>query len=194
MTRSLRGARPLPALLVVLLAPGCGDTGGGAAPGAAQAPAPPPGGPSGPGGGPGSNPAIKAAMVKLTKGPNSLTPVIGNELKETPPPWDKIQPQTKDYAETAASIVVETPTRGDKESWTRLATAYAESAAALDKAAQARDQAAASSAHARIANSCMECHRSHRAMGPGGRGGPGGPPGGGPPGSGPPPGGGPPPK
>ena len=202
MTRSLRDAVFL-SLLPVLSLSGCGDSGGNAV--QVDPPNPAPGGPPpmGPGGGSGSNPAIKEAMVKLGRGPNSLTPTLGKELKETPPPWDAIGPQASEYAKLTASIVGESPTRGDKESWSKLAKAYADSAAELDKAAQARDVTAALAAHGSLTNSCMACHRVHRAMGPGGpggRGGPGGPPGGpggpppggGPPGFGPPPGGGPP--
>lgn len=165
-------------LLSLPLLPGCWDDSVG------PTPTPPPGTPgeppmSGPGGGPRSNPVIKEAMVKLAKGPSSLTPTLGKELKETPPPWDAIGPQASEYARLAASIVAEEPTRGDKASWTKYASAYADSAAALDKAAQARDLDAAVAAHAKITGSCMDCHRAHRVMGPGGPGGP--PPGGGPP-------------
>src|SRR5262249_24912132 len=61
--------------------------------------------------------------------------------------------------------------------------------------AQAKDKDAALAAHTQITNSCMSCHREHRAMGPGGRGGMGGgPPGFGPPGGGRPGPGGPPPS
>jgi hypothetical protein len=137
-------------------------------------------------GGPGANPVIKEAMVKIGKGPNSLTPTIGKELKEATPPWDAIGPQAHEVATLAASIVKEEPTRGDKDSWARLAGTFVAAADELDKAAQAKDQAAATKAHGQLSNGCMECHRAHRAMGPGGRGGP--------PGFGPPPGGGPPPK
>ncbi len=141
--------------------------------------------------GAGSNPVIKEAMVKIGKGPNSLAPTIGNDLKKTPIPWDAIGPQAHEVATLAASIVKEEPMRGEKESWSRLAGAFAATADELDKAAQANDQAAATKAHAKLSNGCMECHRAHRSMGPGGPG-RGGPPAGGPPRFGPPPGGPPP--
>ncbi len=151
-------------------------------------------GPGGPGGGPGSNPVIKQVMVKIGRGPGSLSSQLNQELKQTPPPWDAIAPQAHEVATLAASIVKEEPKRGDKESWERLSAGFVATADELDKAAQAKDQAAATKAHAKLAGGCLECHRAHRAMGPGGPGGPGrgGPPGGGPPGFGPPPGGPPP--
>jgi hypothetical protein len=133
-------------------------------------------GPGGPGPGPeasaplGDSPTIKQVMVKLTKGPNSLTPVIGKELEAEPPAWETIQPQTKEYARLAAAMSKNEPSKGAKESWTKLSTAFADSAAALDKAAQAKNKDAALEAHGQLAGSCMECHKEHR----GGRGGPGG--------------------
>ncbi|APW61562.1 cytochrome c [Paludisphaera borealis] len=134
--------------------------------------------PPGPGGPPG-NPAIKKIMVKLAKGPQSLTETIGKELNETPPPWETIQTQSKDYVHESGELVKQEPKKGSKESWEKLTAAWLVSAGELDAAAQAKDQAAAKVAHDALKNSCKECHQAHRTMGP--PGGPGGP------GSGPPP-------
>jgi hypothetical protein len=163
------------------------------------------GGP-GPGGAPGktaSSPEIRAIMVKLNKGPNSLQTLIGSELNAEKPAWETIQPQTKEYAQLAADVGKHDPPKGSKESWAKLAAEYAGLAGDLDKAAQAKDTAAATAAQEDLASSCNACHRQHRS-GPGMMGGPGmggrpgfgrpggGRPGGGPPGGpgGPPPGGG----
>jgi hypothetical protein len=129
------------------------------------------------GGGPGrpSTP-VGEIMTKLGKGPQSLTETIGRELKTDPPPWDAIQPQTKEYAQLAASMSQYDPPRGSKESWAKQTASFSESAAALDRAADSRDKNAALAAHGALTKSCMACHREHRA-GPGGRGrSPGGPP------------------
>jgi hypothetical protein len=132
-------------------------------------------------------------MTKLGKGPNALTPTLGNELKADPPAWETIQGQTREYARLAADMAKYDPPKGSKESWAKHTGDYAESASELDKAAQARDKAAALAAHGELARSCMGCHREHRVMmGPPGGGPPGGFPGGPPPGFGPPPGGPPP--
>jgi cytochrome c556 len=162
----------------------------------------PPQGPGGPGtaagapGGPLSSPEIKQIMVKLNRGPTSLTPRLGAELKEEKPAWETIQAQTKEYAQLAAELGTHDPKMGTKESWAKLAAAFSDSASELDKAAQAKDKDGAVAAHSQLSNSCMACHRQHRGMGgmgpgmggmgpgmgrmgpPGGR--PGGPPGGGP--------------
>jgi hypothetical protein len=131
-------------------------------------------------------------MTRIGKGPNSLDRLLDAELKVEQPAWDTIQPQAAEYAKLAADIGKAEPSKGSKDSWTKLTAAFAESATALDKAAQAKDLAAARTAHQNLAASCMACHREHRG-GPGGPGGPGGRGPGGPGGrgpGGPPPGGG----
>jgi hypothetical protein len=206
MTKSLRGARTLQVSTVLLVAiVGCGENREEGVPDG-----PPPGvaGGPGPAGASKSSPEIKAIMVKLTKGPSSLTPTIGKGLEAEQPAWESIQPQTKEFAQLASTMGNYDPPKGSKDSWAKLTSDYAGTATELDRAAHAKDRNAALEAHGKLAKSCMSCHREHRMMGPGmgggpGRGGPGfgprgGPDGGPPPDGpgGPPPGGpnGPPPK
>jgi hypothetical protein len=111
-------------------------------------------------------------MVKLAKGPQSLTSVIGEELKAESPPWDKLQAQTKEYVELASTLVTHDPPKGSKESWTNLTSGFTSSATALNEAVQAKDKNAALGAHQAITGSCMACHQQHRG-GPGGFGPPG---------------------
>jgi hypothetical protein len=161
--------------------------------------APPGGGPGkfGPGSGiPPRKPGpIGEIMGKLTNGPESLTSVIGEELGTDPPPWDKLDPQAKEFAALAASMGKLEPPRGSKESWGKFTSAYSDTAATLNKAVQAKDKDAALAAHQILSTSCMACHKEHKGMGFGpagsfGKSGPGkfGPPGGakGPGGSAPP--------
>jgi hypothetical protein len=129
-----------------------------------------------------SSSGIKPIMVRLARGPNSLTPVLGRELKESEPPWETIQVQAGEYARLAAEMAKYTPPKGSAESWARLASEYAGSASALDKAAQAKDKAAAVAAHGQLTASCKACHQEHRKKGPGMGGPPEGFPGGPPPG------------
>src|SRR4051795_8953299 len=105
MRKPLRwtGMLPLPLIGLMVLG-GCGDIadqGQGQSP---SAEAPPGGNP--PGGPPAakSSPKVKDIMVRLTKGPNSLTPVIGKELNEAQPPWETLQPQTREYAQLASEM------------------------------------------------------------------------------------------
>src|SRR5216684_7603845 len=104
MARLVRRALALPAMVAVMLALGAcnkkedvqvsqGPPGGGG---------PGMGGMPGMGGGPPS--PIREIMTKLTKGPQSLTSIIGEELKADAPEWDKIAPQAKEYVEMAGTM------------------------------------------------------------------------------------------
>lgn len=114
-------------------------------------------------------------MVKIGRGPNSLSSLLEQELKADPTPWDTIQPQAAEYAKLAAEFGKHQPPRGDKDSWTNLTRAFADHASALDRAAKAKDLMAAKEAHASLGATCLGCHRDHRA-GPVGKKGKGGPP------------------
>ena len=171
---------------LLLGAMGCSDDDGGGPSGAPNLPGPAMGGPAGKGG----KRTLEQIMSRLAKGPNSMTPVIGKDLKAEKPDWDTIQGLTKEYAQLAAQMGPETPPRGSAESWAKLTASFTASAEELNKAAIAKDKETALKAHESIANSCKACHQEHRPQGRGGRGGPGGPPPGGPGGpGGPPPGG-----
>jgi hypothetical protein len=167
-TRSFLAPKLAMLITVVLLAVGgCSDE---------SEPNLPPGGP-GPGAGgfdpeppidmKNGTPTIRQIMGRLTKGPNSLTPVIGKELEAEAPDWSTIEPQTDEYARLAAALVKNTPRKGNPESWAKLSAAFSESADALDKASKAKNRDAALEAHSQITGSCRECHRQHRGMGPG---------------------------
>jgi XXXCH domain-containing protein len=110
---------------------------------------------------------IKEIMAKLTMGPRSLTPLIGEELKTDPPPWETIQSQAKEFVSLSSSMSKYDPPKGSKESWLKVTSEYAESAAALEKAVQAKDREAALAAQDSLANSCIACHQEHRRMGAG---------------------------
>src|SRR5215471_6674315 len=79
---------------------------------------------------------IKEIMTKANDGPQSLKSLLGQELAVDSPDWATIQQQTREFAQLTASLGEYTPPKGSKESWARLTSAYADSAASLDKAAQ----------------------------------------------------------
>ncbi len=182
MRESLRRALMVAALVAAPLAVwGCKDKTKTAPP---NQPAPPNqlGQPAQPAGG---EAGAKAIMTRLAKGPGSLNELLKRELKEGQPDWAVIQPQAAEYAKLAGDLGKAEPAKGSKESWAKLTASFADSAAALDKAAQAHDLDGAKAAQDKLGSSCMECHRAHRG-GPGGGFGPpggrGGPPQGPPPG------------
>jgi hypothetical protein len=135
---------------------------------------PPPGKGGGPGkegkGRPKGEPSpIHDIMVKMAKGPQSLNAAIGEELKVNPPPWDKLQPQTREFVDLATALVKLEPRKGSKESWAKFTASFTDSTAALDRSAQAQDKDAAMSAHKALGGVCMGCHQQHKG-GPGGFG------------------------
>lgn len=136
--------------------------------------------PLGMSGGPGRpHGPIGQTMTKLFKGPQSLKDSIGRELKSDTPAWETIQPQAKEFAQLAASLSKYDPPKGSKESWTKQISSFAESATALERAADAKDKDSAVATHAALTDNktCKACHQAHKG-GPGGFGPPGrfGPP------------------
>jgi hypothetical protein len=108
--------------------------------------------------------AIHDIMGKLAKGPSALTWLLATELKADKPEWDKVQLQSKEVAELAASMGKYAPPHGGRSSWQEKTTALASSAAALEKAAEAKDKEGALVAHKAIMSSCTSCHMVHRMM------------------------------
>jgi len=125
----------------------------------------------------GASTPLREIMIKVGRGPKSLTPTIERALREDEPAWDKIGEKTRELMALVALAAKYDPPRGSKESWTKRTSSFAESVAVLDRAVQGKDKGAALAAHEVVSNSCMACHREHRRrMGPPGGGGPGGPP------------------
>ena len=105
---------------------------------------------------------ITQLMFKVASGPESLTYVIGRELRAEPPPWDKIQTQANEFVELVGTLAKYDPPRGSKESWAKLTSDYASTAAALERAAKAKDKTAAVTAHDTLKNCCQTCHKEHK--------------------------------
>lgn len=183
MQRFSRAGWLAPILLLVLLAvQACNKTTESttASPGASGGPGGPGSGPAGVGGPERPRSAIGEVMIRLTKGEQSLNAMVGKELNEEAPPWDKIQPRTHEVVQLTRSLSQYDPPRGSKESWEKQTASFSKLAADLDKAAQAKDKDAARAAHQELTHSCKGCHETHRMRGPRrggpGPGGPGGPP------------------
>jgi hypothetical protein len=124
----------------------------------------------------GTRTSLHDIMTRIGRGPRSLTPTIERAIREDEPAWDNIRPKTKEYVELVALVATYDPPRGSKQSWAKHAASFADAAAALDRAVEAKDKKAALAAHDFASNSCMSCHLEHRQMGfRGGFGGPGGP-------------------
>ncbi|MDR3634412.1 MAG: cytochrome c [Isosphaeraceae bacterium] len=107
-------------------------------------------------------PSIKQVMVKLHKGANAPVGKLKGELKGEKPNWDTIQKQTKEIVVLSAALAKNEPSKGDAASWKKLSDEYFQDAKALDDAAQAKDLAAAKTAHGRLSASCKACHSVHK--------------------------------
>lgn len=105
---------------------------------------------------------ITQLMFKVASGPESLTYLIGRELRTDPPAWDKIQAQAKEFVELAGTLGKYDPPRGSKESWAKFTSDYASNAATLERAAKAKDKTAAVAAQEVLKNACQECHKEHK--------------------------------
>jgi cytochrome c556 len=107
-------------------------------------------------------PTIKKIMDELHKGAKSPLSTMKTALKAASPDWDEISKQAKLFAEYGESLPKNDPPKGDKESYEKLAKAYASNAKALKKSAEDSDLKGARSAFNKISTSCMACHKSHR--------------------------------
>lgn len=107
-------------------------------------------------------PTIKEVMQKLHKGADSPLARLKAALKADEPDWEGIQDATKDFVILGAAMAKNDPPKGDKAGYEELAEAYYESSKKMDDAAKAEDKAAAQAAFAKVAGSCMACHRAHR--------------------------------
>jgi hypothetical protein len=106
--------------------------------------------------------SVKDIMVKLNKGPTCLTVSLKKGLQQNKPDWDDIQTQAKEYADLTAALAKADPPLGSKGSWAKLTKNYAETASALATAADKKNKTAALTAHQRLTQACMACHRVHR--------------------------------
>jgi len=107
-------------------------------------------------------PTIKQVMDKLHKGANPPIVNLKKALSAEEPDWSAIQKTTKDFVILGAALAKNDPPRGDKESWAKLARQYFDNAKAMDDAAEKKDKEATVAARAKLAGSCMACHRAHK--------------------------------
>jgi cytochrome c peroxidase len=107
-------------------------------------------------------------MRMFGRNPQALKNSLESSLTASTPAWDVIQTGTAELVKLSDEIVKADPPKGSKESWNKLAGALAATAKNLDKAAQAKDLAAARTANESMGKSCKECHDQHKGGGPGG--------------------------
>jgi hypothetical protein len=120
--------------------------------------------PGGAAAGAGGVPSIPDIMEQVNKRKSGLHGEVGEALQAETVDWAAIEPKTKNYAALADFLGKNDPPKGDKASWESLTKSYAADAQALHAAAEKKDKDAALTAHQKLNDSCMGCHRSHREM------------------------------
>jgi cytochrome c556 len=106
-------------------------------------------------------PSIEEIMKKL-HGKTGSHKVVGKSLDAAELDWEAIAKHAKIYADLSASLEKNTPEKGDKKAWDKLAQAYAKDAKALSEAAAKKDKEAAKAVFGRLKESCDACHENHR--------------------------------
>ena len=109
-------------------------------------------------------PSIKKVMNKLHKGKNAPLSKVKAALKGDSPDWTAIQKEAKIFATLGAALPKNDPPRGDKESYEKLAKAYASAGKTLEESAEKEDLKGSRDAFKKISTSCMPCHKSHKPM------------------------------
>jgi cytochrome c556 len=105
---------------------------------------------------------IKKVMKALHGGKNAPLSKLKTALKGDSPDWAEVRQQAKVFAKLGASLPKSDPPRGGKESYEKLAKAYASAGKSLAESAEKEDLDEVRDAFKKISTSCMPCHKSHR--------------------------------
>lgn len=108
-------------------------------------------------------PTIKQIMGKLHgKGAKAPLKAVTTELKGNSPNWTKVEVDAKVIEKFGSLLPKLEPTRGSKESYEKLAKAYASNARSLLEASEKQDLPAAREATKKLGGSCGACHKAHK--------------------------------
>jgi cytochrome c556 len=108
------------------------------------------------------SPETASEIMKKTHGKTGLRKTIEKNLKANPVDWDKVQKDSKVYAELAGMLGKATPPKGDKASWEKLTKAFADTTKEMNTDAEKKDAPAVQGALGKIGQMCMPCHGAHR--------------------------------
>jgi cytochrome c556 len=108
-------------------------------------------------------PTIKKVMKKLNQGKNAPIGKVKAALKGDSPAWPEIQKEAKVIATLTAALPKNDPPRGEKDSYDKLAHAFAAAAKSLEESAEKEDLKGSRDALKKISTSCMPCHQSHKS-------------------------------
>ncbi len=107
-------------------------------------------------------PSIKKIMDVLHKGGKAHLSKVKAALKKDSPDWAEVLKDAKAIAKNGGYLAKNDPPKGDKESWEKLAKAYASTAKTLEEAVEKEDLTKARAATKKLSASCKACHDQHK--------------------------------
>lgn len=107
-------------------------------------------------------PDIKQIMQRANK-PTGIYFNLKKDVEDAEPMWAEMSERARELAKLAAALGKQSPTKGEKASWSKLSRAYADDARGLSQAVAKKDKKAARAAIARMGGgTCKNCHKVHR--------------------------------
>jgi hypothetical protein len=107
-------------------------------------------------------PTVKKIMDVLHKGGKAHLSKVKAALKKDSPDWAEVLKDAKAITKNGGYLAKNDPPKGDKESWEKLAKAYASTAKTLEEAAEKEDLAKARAASKKFGTTCKACHDAHK--------------------------------
>jgi cytochrome c556 len=100
--------------------------------------------------------------MKAVHSEDGIKDKISELLKEPKPDWDAVVKSSTEWVSLATDMTKDTPKKGSKESWDKLAGKWLTDAKALESAAEKKELAAANKALKSLGSSCKGCHGPHK--------------------------------
>jgi cytochrome c556 len=107
-------------------------------------------------------PSVKKIMGVLHKGAKGHLNKVKAALKSDSPNWEEVLKDAKAIKKNGDYLAKNDPEKGEKESWEKLAKAYAASGKSLQEAAEKEDLSKAKAATKKLSTSCKACHDAHK--------------------------------
>jgi cytochrome c556 len=101
-------------------------------------------------------------IMSKSNGKMGLKGAIDKGLKADKIDWDDVGKKAKELAELGAALPKNEAKKGEKDSWEKLAKAWADETKALADAAEKKDKDAATKAAGNLGKSCGGCHKAHK--------------------------------
>jgi hypothetical protein len=101
-------------------------------------------------------------IMQKVNGPKGAFADVRKGLAQATPDWTAVTKQSKEIVTLTDALCINSPRKGEKDSWDKLTKAYNKSAKELVEACDKMDLKAAKAAQQSLATACMPCHRVHK--------------------------------